>query len=78
MLKNFECFTNRKIAEMENIEEHTVSIYIKNYKAKKLDGLNITHSVGASRKINDEQEKIIVETITTKTSEDVGVESKKN
>ena len=41
---------------MGNIEEHTVLIYIKNYKAKKLDGLNITHSGGASRKINYEIE----------------------
>lgn len=57
LLKHFECFTNRKIAEMENIEEHTVLIYIKNYKAKKLDGLNIAHSDVASRKINDEQKK---------------------
>ena len=63
---------------MENIEEHTVSIYIKNYKEKGLDGLNIAHGGGANKKINEEQEKIIVETITTKTPEDVGFESKKN
>ncbi|MDR3595820.1 helix-turn-helix domain-containing protein [Clostridium sp.] len=50
LLKHFEGFTNRKIAELENIEEHTVSIYIKNYKAKGLDGLNIAHGGGASKK----------------------------
>lgn len=30
LLKHFEGFTNRKIAEMESIDEHTVGIYIKN------------------------------------------------
>lgn len=78
LIKHFEGFTNRKISEMENIEEHTVSIYIKNYKLKGLDGLNIAHGGGASKKINEEQEKIILETITTKTPEDIGFESKKN
>lgn len=78
LLKHFDGFTNRKIAKMENIDEHTVSIYINNYKSKGLDGLNIDHGGGASKKINEEQEKIIEETITTKTPEDVGFESKKN
>lgn len=78
LLKHFDGFTNRKIAQMENIDEHTVSIYIKKYKSKGLDGLNISHGGGASKKINKEQEKIIVETITTKIPEDVGFESKKN
>ena len=34
VIKHFQGFTNRKIAEMENLEEHTVSNYIKNYKMK--------------------------------------------
>lgn len=41
MLNLFEGFTNRKIAKMENIDEHTVGSYIKNYKANKLEGLNL-------------------------------------
>ncbi|MFL0163638.1 winged helix-turn-helix domain-containing protein [Candidatus Clostridium helianthi] len=77
-IKHFDEFSNRKIAEMENIDEHTVSIYIQNYKLKGLDGLNIAHGGGASKKLNKGQEKIIVETITTKTLEDFGFESKKN
>lgn len=78
LLKHFDGFTNRKIAEMENLEEHTVSTYIKNYKSKGIDGLNIGHGGGAQKKINSLQEKLIVETITTKTPEDVGFESKMN
>ncbi|WP_431520786.1 IS630 family transposase [Clostridium beijerinckii] len=78
LLKHFDGFNNRKIAEMENIDEHTVATYIKNYKANGLDGLNIAHGGGASKKINEKQEKIVLETITTKTPEDVGFESKMN
>ena len=50
LLKHFDGFNNRKIAEMENIDEHTVAAYIKNYKSKGLDGLNIAHGGGASKK----------------------------
>lgn len=57
LLKHFEGFSNRKIAEMENLDEHTVGIYIKNYKLNGLAGLNMGHSTGATRKINAEQEK---------------------
>jgi transposase len=78
VLKHFEGFTNRKIAKMENIDEHTVGSYIKNYKTNKLDGLNMGHSCGKKRKINTEQEKLLVEIITTKTPDEVGFESRKN
>ena len=77
LLKHFDGFNNRKIAEIENIDQHTVAIYIKNYKSKGLEGLNIAHGGGATKKINEEQEKIILENITTKTPEDFGFESKK-
>ncbi|MFT8352104.1 hypothetical protein [Clostridium saccharoperbutylacetonicum] len=50
LLKHFDGFNNRKIAEMENIDEHTVATYIKNYKTNELDGLNISHGGGASKK----------------------------
>ncbi len=78
LLKHFDGFTNKKIAQMENINEHTVADYIKNYKSKGLEGLKIAHGGGASKKINEAQENIILETITTKTPEDVGFEAKKN
>lgn len=78
VLKHFEGFTNRKIAEMENIDEHTVGSYIKNYKANKLDGLNMGRSCGKKRRINTEQEKLLVDIITTKTPDEVGFESRKN
>lgn len=78
LLKHFEGFSNRKIAEMENLDEHTVGIYIKNYKLSGLTGLKMGHSTGAKRKINAEQEKLILETVTTKTPDEVGFENRKN
>lgn len=78
LLKLFDGFTNRQISKMENIDEHTVSIYIKSYKSKGLDELHIGDGSGASKKINEEQEKIILETFATKTPEDVGFESRLN
>lgn len=78
VLKHFQGLTNRKIAEMENLEEHTVSNYIKNYKAKGIDGLTMKHSSGAKRKLNPKQEKVIVDVVTNKTPDQVGFECKKN
>lgn len=46
---------------MENLEEHTVSVYINNYNAKGIDGLAMKRSPGAKRKLNPEQEKMIVD-----------------
>lgn len=78
ILKHFQGFTNHKIAEMEDLEEHTVSIYIKNYKTKGIDGLAMKRSPGAKRKLNPEQEKMIVEVVTNKTPDQVGFKCKKN
>ena len=78
ILKHFQGLTNRKIAEMENLEEHTVSIYIKNYNAKGIDGLAMKRSPGAKRKLNPEQEKMIVDVVTNKTPDQVGFECRKN
>lgn len=78
ILKRFQGLTNRKIAEMGNLEEHTVGVYIKNYKLKGIDGLTMKRSPGAKRKLNPEQEKIIVDVITSKTPDEVGFECRKN
>ena len=77
ILKHFQGLTNRKIAEMENLKEHTVSVYIKNYNAKGIDRLAMKHSLGAKRKLNPGQEKMIVDVVTNKTPDQVGFECKK-
>lgn len=50
----------------------------KKYKLKGINGLNIAHGGGIKRKINEEQEKVIVETIATQTPDEVGFENRKN
>jgi len=78
LLRHYEGFTNKKIAEMEGLEPHAVGKYIKDYKAKGLVGLEMKHSTGAKRKLSKEQENKIVEVITNKTPDEVGFEGRKN
>ncbi len=46
VLKHFQDFPNKIIAEMEGLEEHAVGGYIKKYKSKGLDGLAMKKSPG--------------------------------
>lgn len=78
VLKHFQGLTNREIAKMENLEEHTVGNYIKNYNAKGVKGLDMKHSPGAKRKLTPEQEKMIVDVVINNTPDQVGFECKKN
>lgn len=78
ILRHLEGSTNLDIAKMVSLEQHTVGDYIKNYKTKGLPGLVIKHGTGAPRKLSIEQENLIVETVTTKTPDEVGFESRKN
>ena len=39
ILKHFQGLTNKDIAKLENLEEHTVGRYIKNYKTPKGDSV---------------------------------------
>lgn len=52
VLKYFQCFQNKIIVEMEGLEEHAVSSYIKKYKSQGLEGLAMKKAPGAPRKLN--------------------------
>ena len=71
-------YPNCEIAKMEFLCGHTVGKYINKYKKYGLDGLTLGHSTGAPRLLNTEQEKIIVETITNNTPDEVGFIARKN
>lgn len=77
ILKYFDGFTNREIATIERLDPYTVGVYINNYKTKGLAGLKMSYSTGAKRKLNSAQEQILVDTIISKTPDNVGFESKK-
>jgi len=70
--------SNRDIANIESLDNHTVGIYVKNYKQSGLDGLLMKRSPGAPRLLTKEQELILVEIITTKTPDEVGFPNRKN
>ena len=78
LLRYFEGFTNKKIAEMEGLETNAVGNYIKKYTENGLEGLEMKHSPGVKRKLTTEQEEKIVEIVTTKTPDQVGFEVEKN
>ena len=78
ILKHLEGNSNIAITKMVSLEQHAVGDYIRNYKANGLTGLEMKHSTGAPRKLNKEQETLLFETITTKTPDEVGFESRKN
>ena len=50
ILRHFEGFTNKRIAEMEGLEAHAVGNYIKNYNKSGLLGLEIKFSSGSKRR----------------------------
>ncbi len=78
VLRDFEGFTNKLIAEMEGLEPHAVGNYIRNYKLKGLAGLEMKYSPGPTKKLSKEQEDKMIEVITNNTHNEVGFESRKN
>lgn len=78
VLKHFQGFQNKIIAEMEGLEEHAVGNYIKKYKDSGLEGLAMKKPPGAPRKLNSEQEQKLIYVITNNTPDEVGFESIKN
>ena len=78
VLKHFQGFTNRSIADMESLDVHSVATYIKNYKEHGIKALTAKKSTGAPRKLNKEQEAIVLDLVTNNTPDEVGFENRKN
>lgn len=78
VLKHYQGFQNKIIAEMEGLEEHAVGSYIKKYKTNGLEGLSMKKATGAPRKLTTEQEQQLIYLITNNTPDEVGFESRKN
>lgn len=71
-------YTNLEIAKLESFDNHTIGIYVKNYKQNGLDGLTMKRSPGAPKLLTSEQEIILTEVITTTTPDQVGFPNRKN
>lgn len=63
VMMHFENYTNIEIAEMFSLEKHAVGRYIKDYKNNGITGLEMKYSPGAPPKLNEEQEKVLVEVL---------------
>jgi len=70
--------TNKDIAGMVGLCQHTVGTYVNAYKTKGLEGLVMGKSTGAPRFLTPEQEQQLFEVITTKTPDQVGIPNRKN
>lgn len=71
-------FTNKRIAEILDLEHHTVGNYINTYKMQGVDGLMPKKSPGRPSFLNKEQESQVYETIKNNTPEEVGFDGVKN
>lgn len=78
VLKYFQGFTNRSISAMEDIDVHSVATYIKTYREQGIKALTAKKSTGAPRKLNKEQEDIILDLIRNNTPDEVGFDGRKN
>jgi putative transposase len=78
VLYHLKGHTNKDIANIIGLCKHTVGIFVNKYKANGLDGLGLSHSPGAPRKLTDEQEAKLVEVVSNYTPDEVGFANRKN
>lgn len=75
---NLKGYSKLDIANLEGLNNHTIGIYIKNYKQSGLIGLLMKRSPGAPILLSEEQEVILAEVITKQTPDQVGFPNRKN
>ena len=71
-------FTNKQIAEMLDLDQHTVGSYVRIYKSQGVDGLIPQKPSGRPKFLTKEQEELVYDTISNKTPENVGFDGVKN
>lgn len=71
-------FKQKEIAEIVLRFTKTVSTYIKAYRGNGLDGLMMGHSIGAPRKLTEQQEQELVQVIAYHPPHDVGYDNHYN
>ena len=70
--------TNKSIAEIVDLDQKTVGIYIKTYKSFGVDGLIPKKPPGRPSFLTKEQEQQVYKTISESTPEEVGFEGVMN
>jgi transposase len=69
---------NREIAKMVNLNENTIGTYIKKYQKQGIEGLDMSYSPGAPRKLTPEQEARVREVLLHQTPKEVGLNTQMN
>ena len=70
--------TNNKISEMTTLHEKTVGTYVNTYKTYGVEGLIPKKSSGRPSFLSKEQERLLYETVSGKTPDEVGFDGFKN
>jgi putative transposase len=78
ILLHLKDYTNAHIAEIMDLNPHTIGIYINSYKQNGADGLSIGKSSGRPGFLSKDQEEKLYEIITTKTPDQLGFGNRKN
>ena len=68
----------KEIGQIIGRRHETVGSYIAAYKEAGIEGLSLGHSTGKPKRLTDEQEAALVETITNKLPADVGFIARSN
>jgi len=76
VLHRLEGRTIKDISKMIKRTEKTTAGYIHSYELDGIEGLALGHSPGKPRRLTDEQEKILADTVANKRPVDVGIEAK--
>jgi putative transposase len=71
-------FTNKRIAEIVDLDRQTVGIYIGQYKSVGIDGLVPKKRPGRPRFLSEEQECKVYKTMSESTPDEVGFDGIKN
>ncbi|KMY51704.1 hypothetical protein AC625_21030 [Peribacillus loiseleuriae] len=78
ILLHLQDHMNREIAKIVNLNENTISTYIKKYQKLGIDGLKLGHSPGAPRRLTQEQEAQVRDVILHQTPAEVGLKTNMN
>ena len=73
VLLYMEGYKRKEVAQIMHMPESTVNYHIRNYKKEGIEGLIIKKQPGQSKKMTDEQEKKLVEIVSTMTPEEAGI-----
>jgi transposase len=75
---HMEGYTNKRVADIVALNEHTIAAYIRAYDTDGIEGLIPKKSTGRPRLLTKEQEQKLRETISDHTPDEVGFGGVKN